>query len=416
MSYVTGLRCLSCKTKLDIAPFRYQCPECGGYLEVLYDYDRMKKEICKEQFEGRSGSILQQWLEFLPIEQPELIEKVTLGEIPTPMFKAKSFTASEADQVWFKNESQLPTYSLKDRSMPLMILKALELGRDSVGIVSSGNASASLAAYAASAGLKAVIFVGESVPQSKLYKTMVYDPIGIQVIGDYNAAEENFQKAREEFNFFDCNGLVNPYRIEGKKTFSYEVARDLGWKAPDTVIMSTAYGNGIVATWKGFKELYDFGFIETLPHIIAVQPANCAPIERAYRLGLSHVEAVEKKPSLAEAVSITDPAIGGARVLEVIKESKGMVVAIEEEDIRKTMQLLASKEGLAIEGAGALGAAAWIKLKNENNPIVNGVSIVSLTGIGLNDLESGIGLVNMPNKVTKNYEEAQQVLRSAFSE
>ena len=180
--------------------------------------------------------------------------------------------------------------------------------------------------------------------------------------------------------------------------------------------MSTAYGNGIVATWKGFKELYDFGFIESLPRIIAVQPANCAPIERAYRLGLSHVDPVEKKPSLAEAVSITDPAIGGARVLEVIKESKGMVVAIEEEDIRNTMRILASREGLAIEGAGALGAAAWLKLKNENNPIVKGVSIVSLTGIGLNDLESGINIVNMPNRVTKNYEDAREVLKTAFSD
>ena len=234
MSYVTGLQCLNCKAILDTEPFRYHCPECGGYLEVLYDYERMKKEISREQFEGRCGSIMQQWLEFLPIEQPELIDKVTLGEIPTPMFKAKSFSAKDdSDQVWFKNESQFPTYSLKDRSMPLMILKALEQNRKSVGIVSSGNASASLAAYASAAGLKAVIFVGQSVPQSKLYKTMIYDPIGIQVIGDYNAAEENFQKAREEFNFFDCNGLVNPYRIEGKKTFSYEVSHDLGWKAPE---------------------------------------------------------------------------------------------------------------------------------------------------------------------------------------
>jgi threonine synthase len=292
----------------------------------------------------------------------------------------------------------------------LMVLKALELKRELVGIVSSGNASASLAAYAAAAGLKAIIFLGANVPASKLYKTMIYHPIGIQVRGDYSSAEKYFIQAREEFEFYDCNGLVNPYRIEGKKTFSYEIARDLGWKAPDVVIMPTAYGNGIVATYKGFKELKDFGFINHIPAIIAVQPANCAPIARAFELGLDEVEAVEGKDTIAEAVAISDPAIGGKRVLETVRATQGRVMAVEEGEIERAIRVLAEREGLAVEGAAALGHAAYRKLVDEKNPFTRGTCVISVTGIGLNDVESGIKLVDMPEQVAGGFDSVRDAL------
>ena len=126
------------------------------------------------------------------------------------------------------------------------------------------------------------MFLSKHVSPSKLYKTMIYRPVGIQVMASYSEAEVFFQQAREEFGFFDCNGLVNPYRAEGKKTFAYEVARDLGWRSPRAVYMPVAYGNGIVAAWKGFKELKQLGLIEDLPAMVAVQPAVIAPIARAF--------------------------------------------------------------------------------------------------------------------------------------
>ncbi len=416
MSFVNGLKCLNCKSQIDVEPFRYQCPHCGGYLEVLFDYPQMQAKIDRDHLDVRRGSILEQWLEFLPIEDPGLIQQVTLGEQPTPMFRAKTLSSfAQNAEVWYKNESQLPTNSLKDRSMPLMVLKALEQKRSAVGIVSSGNASASLAAYAAAANLKAIIFLGNNVPDSKLYKTMIYKPIGIQVLGDYSSAEKAFQQARDEFGFFDCNGLVNPYRIEGKKTFSYEVARDLKWKAPQTIIMPTAYGNGIVATWKGFKELYDFGFIDSLPAIIAVQPLNCAPIAKAFEAGLDSVPAVEGKKSLADAVAISDPMIGGQRVLETVRASKGLVMAISEDEIKNTMRLLAEKDGLAVEGAAALGAAAWLELARNKHPLAEGKSVISLTGIGLNDLENGLTLIKRPTQVDQSYDSTRAILRELLN-
>lgn len=315
MGYMSGLRCLECGKDVPVKPFQYTCAACGGYLDVEYDYEQMGRDLTPGMFESRTGPILRQWLEFMPIDRPELIERVTLGEQPTPMFRARS--TPPGGEAWLKNDAQLPTCSLKDRSIPLTVLKALELGREAVGIVSSGNAAASLAACAARAGLKAVVFLGSGPSSSKLYKSMVHRPVAVEIQADYSQADALFQQARDEFGFFDRDGLVNPYRIEGKKSFAYEMARDLGWRAPSTVLMPTAYGNGMVAAWKGFKELYRLGFIDSLPRMVAVQPAEVAPIARAFARGLDHVEPVNGGHTIAQAVSVADPALGGQRTLSV---------------------------------------------------------------------------------------------------
>lgn len=416
MSYVTNLVCLSCRQVVAPEPFVYFCPRCGGYLDVEYDYERMRADLAPSDFISRQGPILQQWQEFMPIERPELIARVTLGEQPTPMIQANQLPEfSRTGALWLKNESQSPTCSLKDRSMPLTVLKALEFGRRAVGIVSVGNAASSLAAYAARAGLQAVVLLSQHASASKLYKTMIYNPIAIQLQGSYSAAEPLFQQARQEFDLFDCNGLVNPYRAEGKKSFAYEVARDLGWRAPDVVFMPTAYGNGIVAAWKGFQELYRLGFISSLPALVAVQAAAVAPIARAFERGLSQVEAVPDAPTLAEAVRVSDPAAGGQRVLQVVRESGGMAIGVEEEEIVEAVHLLAEREGLAIEPTGAVGLAAAIKLMRQGSPWADGIQVVSVTGHGLNAVESGGALVRAPLQVPLSYPALQQALREVLA-
>jgi threonine synthase len=416
MSYVSNLRCLNCEATVDVSPFRYFCPDCGGFLDVEYDHQRMLAELSRSVFDSRRGTILEQWLEFLPVERPDLIPRATLGEMPTPMLQAGRLPPpADRAQIWLKNDAMLPTGSLKDRSMPLVILKALELGRDAVGIVSSGNASASLAAYAAHAGLRAVVFLGQNVPAGKLYKTMIHKPAGVQVLGPYTVAEGIFQGVRDAFGFFDCNGLVNPYRIEGKKTFAYETARDLGWRSPDVVFMPTGYGNGVVAAWKGFRELHHLGFIDSLPAMVAVQPAVCAPIAHAFDQGLTEVASVPVAESIAEAVCINDPLVGGKRVLEVVRESGGAVIAVGESEIAQAVHILAEREGLAMEPTGAIALAGALKLMREEHPWGDGVQVVSLTGIGLNDLQRGRALVGAPATVEPDLASAEQALRGLLS-
>jgi threonine synthase len=411
MSYMSGLVCLACGGRIDAMPFRYFCPDCGGYLDVAYDYDRMAATLSPTDFARRSGAILSQWLEFLPIERPELIDRVTLGERPTPMIPAQRLPeAARGQDVWLKNDAMLPTCSLKDRSLPLTVVKALELGRQAVGIVSSGNASASLAAYAARAGLQCIVFLKQNVSASKLFKTMVHRPLAIQVRSSYSAAEVLFQQARDEFGFFDCDGLVNPYRIEGKKTFAYEVARDLGWRAPAAVLMPTGYGNGVVAAWKGFQELKRLGFIDSLPAMVAVQPAVCAPIARAFRLNLPAVEAVPAAESIADAVCANDPVVGGQRVMQAVRESDGVVLAVDEDEIVEAVQVLASREGLAMEATGAIALAGLLRLNREGNPWADGTVILSITGHGLNAPEAVGALVPVPAVVDAEYGAVQQAL------
>jgi threonine synthase len=412
MSYLTNLRCLTCGCAVDPNPFRYFCPDCGGFLDVEYNYQRMQVELSQADFESRRGSILEQWLEFLPIERPELIARVTLGEQPTPMTQARQLPApADRAEIWLKNDSLLPTCSLKDRSLPLTVVKALELSRKAVGIVSSGNASASLAAYAARADLHSIVFLKEHVSPSKLYKTMVYKPTAIQVQGSYSEVEILFQQARDEFGFFDCDGLVNPYRIEGKKTFAYEIARDLGWRPPAVVFMPTGYGNGIVAAWKGFQELHQLGFIGSLPAMVAVQPAVCGPIARAFRLGLSKVEPVPEAESIAEAVCVNDPVIGGQRVLELVRESGGMAIAVQEDEITEAVRILAEREGLATEATGAIGLAGLLKLMREGNPWAAGIQVISITGHGLNAPQAGSALTQPPIKVEADYQAVYEALQ-----
>jgi threonine synthase len=417
MSYMQNLRCLSCQQTVETSPFRYFCPECGGYLDVEYDYEAMLADLSRDEFDTRRGTILEQWLEFLPIERPDLIPRATLGEVPTPMLQAGRLPPpADGAQIWLKNDAMLPTGSLKDRSMPLVILKALELDRSAVGIVSSGNASASLAAYGAHAGLRAVVFLGQNVPPGKLYKTMIHRPAGVQVMGPYTVAEGVFQQVRDAFGFFDCNGLVNPYRIEGKKTFAYETARDLGWRSPDVVFMPTGYGNGIVAAWKGFRELQHLGFVDSLPAMVAVQPAVCAPIAKAFEQGESEVAPVPVTESIAEAVCINDPLIGGKRVLEVVRESGGSVIGAEEAEIAEAVRILAEREGLAMEPTGAIALAGALKLMREGNPWADGIQVVSLTGIGLNDLQRGRALVGAPAQVEPRFESAEQALQKLLAD
>jgi threonine synthase len=413
MSFVTHLACLSCGRSVESEPFRYRCPDCGGFLEVEYDYEAMARAVSRESLDRRRGAILRQWLPLLPIEDAETIDRVTLGERPTPMIRAHRLrNGSGREELWLKDESRFPTCSLKDRSVPITIVKALEHGRDSVGIVSSGNASASLAAYAARAGLTAVVFVREGAAPSKLYKTLVYRPVAIQVQGSLSAAEALFEQARDEFGFFDCDGLINPYRIEGKKTLAFEVARDLGWRAPAAVLMPTGYGNGIVAAWKGFRELHRLGLIDSLPALYAVQPAVCAPIARAFERGDAVVEPVPSVVSIAEAVCTPDPQLGGQRVLQAVRESRGAALAVDEDEIIQAVRLLAEFEGLAIEPTGAVALAGWLKLTRDGNPWQGQPQVVSITGHGLNAAEAGARIAGEPLQVEPDYEAVHQALKA----
>src|SRR6266550_2860806 len=169
MSYLTGLRCTACGTEYSASQIRYRCDACGQFLDVEYNLEALGQAVDRDGIFRRPPEIMRRWLEFLPIDDPTLIERVTLGETGTPQLQYSDLGRSVGiPHLYVKNDTVLPTGSLKDRSMPLAVLKALEFGQETVCIVSSGNAAASLAAYAARAGIDAVVFVTTNAPAAKL--------------------------------------------------------------------------------------------------------------------------------------------------------------------------------------------------------------------------------------------------------
>ena len=385
MSHVRSLVCVNCGKEHDAREFRYFCQDCGGFLDVAFDTDAIKASVSRGEIDSRPQAIMRRWLEFLPIENTGLIDAVSLGESVTPLIRAgRVGRRLGLKNLYFKDESRFPTGSLKDRSMPLVVLKALEFGFSSVSIVSSGNAAASLSAYAAKAGLQAVVFVAGG-HSARLAKIRSYRPTLVQVNAPYSETEALYLKAREEYGWYDCNGLINPFRLEGKKTLAHEICHALGWTVPDLVVLPTAFGNGLVSAWRGFLELEKIGWTRGRPAMIAAQPENCAPIARAWENGATTVEPVKPLPTVANSIAVSDPSIGGGRVLRVVRESGGGATGVPEELILEAQALLAGEEGLFVEPAGATGLATVMKMLAESRIERDALIVTSITGEGLND-------------------------------
>ena len=378
---------------------------------MQYDFDAITRSIELKKLESRSNLLMKRWCEFLPIENPALIEKVTLGEHETPLLKSEKL-GSELGlrNLYIKNDTYFPTASLKDRSMPLIVLKALEFGYDTVAIVSSGNAAASLAAYAAKAGLRAVTFVSGNPPIEQLAKIKAYGPTIVWIKGPYDVVENLFTKAREKFGWFDCDGLVNPFRLEGKKIYAHEITLQLGWKVPDVFMMVVGFGNGIVAAWKGFKELYEMGIVKSLPRMIAVQPENCAPIAKAFAGGKEEVEPVKCGETVAQNIALGNPSIGGKRTLKAVRESNGLVLTVSDKEIIDAARELAQKEGLFVEPAGVLGVAALKQLVKDGKVEKDETIVPVITGHGMNNSRFAVANYRIPEAIEPSLEEVEKAV------
>jgi threonine synthase len=391
MSFVTNLRCGVCHAVQPKDVLVYTCPQCGGILEADYDYDAMRAALSKERIASRSPSILERWREFLPIEDERLIERVSLGERVSPLLKARKLGAwLGMDSLWIKNESAFPTGSLKDRSMPLVTLKALEFGAKTVSIVSSGNAAVSLSAYAARAGLEAVVFVScandtntgadDGASNVHLEKCRAYGARIHAFDVPYSEAERIYAEEVKKEQWFDCNGFINPWRLEGKKTLAHECCESLGWTAPDAVFMPIGYGTGFVSAIKGFAELRRLGWIDELPRVYGVQPAACAPFVRAFNAGRSRTEPVDALPTVAASIAANDPSLSGERVLRAAREAGGVLCAVTEQQIIDAQTLLARQEGILVESSAAVPLAALINALDTANLPRDTRTIISVTG------------------------------------
>jgi len=401
------MECAKCGRTYPIDEMVYRCVRCDYPLEVRYDYDEVAAKLSKKLIRKREWTIWR-YNELLPIR--DLSKVVSMSEGGTPLHKSVRLAERLGiKNLYLKDETRNPTWSFKDRGSSVGISKALEIGARAVGCVSTGNMAASIAAYAAKAGVKCMILIPSGTPLEKMAQMLI---CGAEVISMERPYPEIYKVGLEisrEYGIYWVHADA-PMRIEGQKTSSYEICEQLGWKAPDKVIIPTSSGGNISAHWKGWKELYSMGFIEKLPSMVSIQAEGCCPIVKAFKDGKELVEPFKRARTIAQSISNPDPP-SGQRVLRLLKESNGIAEAVSDRELLDAQIILAETEGVFAEPAGAASVAGLKKLLKEGVINKDEEIVCIITGAGLKDVKSTMTVCGEPIKL-KSWDECQQFIKN----
>jgi threonine synthase len=352
------LVCAECGTEYPLDQPRYRC-DCGGLLDVRQPLDALRGRVSRELFDGRLGSRdrrdqsgVWRFRELLGDYRPE--EIVTKPEGRGNLYEDERLTAwAGVGRLWLKHEGENPTGSFKDRGMTVGMTQARRLGARTVACASSGNTSAALASYAASAGLTALAFVPEGrVALAKIAQTLAYGARVIQVRGDFDVAMRLVQEVARapEYGVYLLNS-INPFRLEGQKTILFDALQGLGWRVPDAIALPGGNLGNTAAFGKALAELRDLGLIDRLPRLIVVQAAGAAPFARAFAGGFAAGSfASVRAETLATAIRIGDP-VSYPRARRAIELTGGLVTTVGDEAIMRAKAM--------IDAPGGRGVAPW---------------------------------------------------------
>ncbi|MCR3957110.1 MAG: threonine synthase, partial [Gudongella sp.] len=317
------LICTSCNEIYDIETETGRCTICDEPLEIqAISHGRIAEEFPMEK------GIFNRYASFFPFL--ELDEAISLGEGATPLVHLDKGTEDcRGSRIYIKNEGMNPTWSFKDRGTLTGVLYAKAMGYKKIGTVSTGNMAASVAAFAARAGLQATILVKEEMAEEKIGPIGIYGPRLIRVKGNYRQLySESIRLGRENGIYFINSDA--PYRVEGYKTTSFEIFEQLGMKVPDYVIVPTSAGGNFRGIEKGFRELYLSGISDKMPIFIASQAKGCNPIVRAYESGSAQVQQLSEFGTIAHAIENPYPPSGN-QVLRLIRKNGGMAIDVDED-------------------------------------------------------------------------------------
>ncbi len=384
MGRLKSLRCPKCGSEPASATV-FRCPTCKSILEVNVEIGHLTRSDLAAMRQSRDSTIWR-WFDFFPIEDRASI--VSLGEGGTPLLLARRLGARlDIPNLYLKNDTVLPTGSLKDRSNSIGLSKAKELSFTTATVMSTGNAAASVAAYSAAAGLKSVVMVPAGTAPSKIAQARAYGALVVVVKGSFDHEVAQLYKAAvKEFGWYDCLSS-NPYRDEGKKSYAYELVDQLEKQIPDWVIHPTAGGTGLYAMWKGFREFFSLGWINRMPRLVASQSAAAAPIVAAFEKKLPRVDPVVARETVAESIQVGNPASLGWRALAALRESGGAAVALSDEEILEAQYLIGTLAGIFAEPAAATSVAAAKKLRERHVIAQEELVVCNITGHGLKQPE-----------------------------
>ena len=393
------IRCVSCGEEYDDEVI-YTCKKCGSVLELVSDIN-----VSKDIFEGRRDN-LWKYKECIPVDETKI---VSLDEGGTPFCKCDKLSSELGVNLYVKVEGSNPTDSFKDRGMTVGMTKAMELRVDTVGCASTGNTSASLAAYAARAGLRCIVFLPSGkVALGKLAQAMFHGAEVMSIQGNFDEALEAMTALALEKHLYLLNS-INPYRLEGQKTIGYEILQDLGWQSPDRIILPVGNAGNISAIWKGVSEFYNAGFVDSLPMMTGIQAEGACPVTNAFRKGEKTVEPVLNPETIATAIRIGAP-VSDIKALRAIYDSNGYSETVTDEEILDAQKLLARTEGIGVEPASAASIAGLKKLC-EQGVIDKGETITCVvTGHLLKDPNTAIDACTKPTEVSADIEELKKLL------
>ena len=385
MGRIRALRCPQCGWEA-VTDDTFACGSCGSVLEVQMDLTHLTRSDVRV-IRASTDRTLWRWFDFFPVKSRGSV--VSLGEGYTPLTRCRRLGRHLGmERLYVKNDTLLPTGSLKDRSNSVGISRAVELGFDTVAVPSTGNAAASVAAYAAAAGLRSVVMVPAGTDAAKVTQAHA---CGAEVVvvetADLDGMGAFYRAAVQEFGWYDCLS-TNPYRNEGKKSYAFELFDQLDEHVPHWIIHPTAGGAGLAAMWKGYQELHGLGWAHRFPRLVAAQSEAAAPIAAALENGSATVEPVDAGATVAESIRVGNPHALGLRALRAVRASNGTGAALTDDEIVEARDLLSRMAGIFAEPSAAVSLAAAARLRREGVISADDMVVCNVTGHGLKQAAS----------------------------
>jgi len=358
--FLIHLTCTSCGLRHEWKHLQNLCTACQKPLAATYDLEKIRCALTAERLTVRREKSLWRFREVLPL--PANTEPVSLDEGGTPLLRARRFGKKHGiENLWIKDESQNPTQSFKARGMSVAVSMAKYLGATKLAVPSAGNAGGALAAYAARAGLEAHIFMPRDTPRANIVECRELGAHVTLIDGLITDCGPEIARRKVTEGWFEMSTLKEPYRLEGKKTLGYELAEQLDWQLPDAILYPTGGGTGLIGMWKAFDEMEALGWIgRKRPRMFSVQASGCAPIVRAFQNGETSAPEFPNAQTVASGLRVPK-AIGDFLMLDILRKSKGGAVAVEDEEMIRTMCEVGSTEGLF---AAPEGAACFVALRS----------------------------------------------------
>jgi threonine synthase len=405
MKYVRGLRCRECGRDYPVAA-QHVCELCFGPLEVVYDYEEMASGISRESIAAGPHTM---WRYEALLPAPEAA-RVNLGTGFTTLREAPRLAAELGlRRLWLKSDAGNPTNSFKDRVVGVALSVARDMGFEVVACASTGNLANAVAAHAAAAGMESVVFIPNDLEPAKVAATAVYGGNVIAVEGSYDDVNRLCAELSGSKKWAFVNVNVRPYYAEGSKTIAFEFVEQLGWRAPDAVVVPIASGSLLTKIGKGLRELHRVGLLDEAPEVAihGAQAEGCSPVAAAFAGGADEVRPV-KPDTVAKSLAIGNPA-DGHYALEEVRSTGGTIASVPEPDVAEGMRLLARTEGLFTETAGGVVIAA-LEAMVRSGVITNDQEVVALiTGIGLKTMDA-LGETGPTHEIAASVEEVDRVL------